>query len=488
MDQYSQAFQQGQQPTQQNLQTARDTQQREMTQQGYSADQIQQAIAQGHTEGMTPANAPQGQAGQQAQMDQALQGLYQGAPQGGPGGQSGRSVGSKGGQPGGGPQQSQAGAYSQGYQQQFNPNAPDAGTGAAQSGYDPSIQQFGMTAAQGDYDPKLQQYNAQAAQTGYKPNLQDYSMQAAQIDPATGNPKVNDLTMAGPQMWNAQQAQAYADPYQQGVTDIAKREAARDAKLTQLNTDMGAARQGTYGGSRQLLATLNRERDLGQNLSDIQTKGLQSAYENAQQQFERDRSATTDVGKTNLQSLLTSQQLRTTTGQQAALANLSSQQQANTQNLAAKLQTQGLNADQAMKAALANQGAYQTAQQSTEQSRQFGASNALAGYGQAGQMAQTLANIGQGQFQTDQTLRDKQMSTATLDQAMQQQYLDQQYQDYLRQQGYPLEMLQQYSSLLRGVPVAPNTVETGLSKNPSISSQILGTGLGALGAYKALSG
>jgi hypothetical protein len=75
--------------------------------------------------------------------------------------------------------------------------------------------------------------------------------------------------------------QSMMSPYQQAVTDIAKRQAAADAMKIQQASNLGAARQGTYGGSRQLLAQTEREKALGQQLTDIQTKGLQSAYDQA---------------------------------------------------------------------------------------------------------------------------------------------------------------------------------------------------------------
>jgi hypothetical protein len=75
----------------------------------------------------------------------------------------------------------------------------------------------------------------------------------------------------------------YMSPYAQGVhVDVAKQEAIRDAQKTQLGANLGAVRQGTYGGARQLLAQTERERALGQQLGDIQTRGLQAAYEAAQ--------------------------------------------------------------------------------------------------------------------------------------------------------------------------------------------------------------
>jgi len=94
-----------------------------------------------------------------------------------------------------------------------------------------------------------------------------------------------------PGQFGSQQAQMYMSPYQQAVTDIAKREAVTDAQ--RLNTELGAkaAKAGAFGGSRFGIEQALLGSKLAQNLSDIQTKGLQSSYENAQQQFERDRAA-----------------------------------------------------------------------------------------------------------------------------------------------------------------------------------------------------
>jgi hypothetical protein len=62
------------------------------------------------------------------------------------------------------------------------------------------------------------------------------------------------------------------------------------------------------------------------------------------------------------------------------------------------------------------------------------------------------------------------------------------YQDFLRQRDYPLEMLQQYSSLLRGVPVAPSSTTSTYAPTPGIGQQLLGAGLGAAGVYNMLRG
>lgn len=72
-------------------------------------------------------------------------------------------------------------------------------------------------------------------------------------------------------------------PYMQGVVDVQKQAAIEDAQKQQLAANLGAARQGTYGGARQLLATTEREKALGGRLADIQAKGLQDAYTAAAQ-------------------------------------------------------------------------------------------------------------------------------------------------------------------------------------------------------------
>jgi len=317
--------------------------------------------------------------------------------------------------------------------------------------------------------------NMQAAQSGYNPNLNYFQMQ-------------------GPQMFGGQQAQQYMSPFIQQALEPQMREAVTSARRGQVAQDLGSARQGTYGGSRQLLASMERERNLGQQMGDIQARGMQSAYENAQQQFERDRAAGMTAGAQNQQAALQTQQLGTQTGLQVALANLSNEQQARVNNQAQQFQAQGMNAENALRAALANQQTSLASRQANqqadldrqrmaEQSRQFGSQQGLAGLAQAGQMGQTLANIGSAQSQSDQARFGQQTSTAAQQQALNQQRLDQQYQDFLRQRDYPMEQMQQYSSLLRGVPVGLNSTSTTYAPTASLGSQLVSGGLGAAALY-----
>jgi hypothetical protein len=288
------------------------------------------------------------------------------------------------------------------------------------------------------------------------------SMDAGQYTPGTFNVDqvsagpLNYYQMQGPDSFTQSgMVQQYMSPYMEAALEPQRREAIRGAQQGQLVQGLGAARQGTYGGSRQLLATMERERNLGQNLADIQARGMQTAYEQAQGQFNAEQQA---------------------------------RQTANRTNLEAALGVQSLGSEQGMRASLANQQQNLEAQRMQEQSRQFGSTQGLAGLAQAGQMGQTLTNIGSAQSQADQARFGLQQSTAAQQQALDQQRMDMQYQDFLRQRDYPLEMLQQYNSLLRGVPVAPSSTTTTYAPSPGVGQQLVGAGLGAASLYKTFAG
>ena len=244
----------------------------------------------------------------------------------------------------------------------------------------------------------------QASQSDYAPDLSYFQMQGpreVQAAPNVSTQALQQYQMEGPDRFTSSTAQEYMSPYIQEVMDIQKAEAIRDAQKTNLAGNLGAARQGTYGGARQLIAQTERERALGQNLASIQASGLQNAYDKAMQQFNTTTGAEQAAAAKNLEALMSTQQLGAsqsleaqkanqaaqqsaalanqqaglTTAQQNLMAqlqtqglganqalevarmNLTAEQQAAVQNQAAQLQTQGLNAQQAMQAALANQQA-----------------------------------------------------------------------------------------------------------------------------------
>ena len=77
-------------------------------------------------------------------------------------------------------------------------------------------------------------------------------------------------------------AGAYMSPYTQNVIDIQNREAIRQANIARNQQQAQAVGQGAFGGSRSAIVQAEANRNLAQQLGDIQQKGQQAAYEQAQ--------------------------------------------------------------------------------------------------------------------------------------------------------------------------------------------------------------
>ena len=113
--------------------------------------------------------------------------------------------------------------------------------------------------------------NAETTLSGVKTNFADV-FNPQNIDPNTGMP-------------------AYMSPYMSGVVDPQMREAKRQAEIARQANAARMTRAGSFGGARQAIAESEMGRNLATQLGDIYGAGQQKAFENAQQQFERDRQA-----------------------------------------------------------------------------------------------------------------------------------------------------------------------------------------------------
>jgi hypothetical protein len=256
-------------------------------------------------------------------------------------------------------------------------------------------------------------------------------------------PELMQYQLAGPQMFGTEQAQQYMSPYMQGVVDVQQRKAVDAARQAQLGANLGAARMGTYGGARQAVLQGSREAGLRQEMGDIQLRGLQDAYTQAQQQFERDRAAQMRTGE---------------------------------QNLAASLGVQQLGAGQSLEAQRANQtAALQAAQQ------RLGAGQALSG------LAQTMGGLGTQQLAGQLDILKTQGAFGDLERAIEQQRLDAQRQALMEQAEYGTTQIGQLSNLLRGVPLS-DTRQTTTTPPPSLASQMAGMGLTGVGLYNLMQG
>ena len=98
----------------------------------------------------------------------------------------------------------------------------------------------------------------------------------------------NRLMQAGGQRWDQQAADHYMSPYMQSVVDVQKRKAMEDYAKQLPGMDAAAQRAGAFGGSRHGVVQAEAQKSMNQQLQDLQTMGLQSAYTNAQGQFNAD--------------------------------------------------------------------------------------------------------------------------------------------------------------------------------------------------------
>jgi hypothetical protein len=194
----------------------------------------------------------------------------------------------------------------------------------------------------------------------------------------------------------------YMSPYMQSVVGIQQREAQRAADIARTQTNAQAVKAGAFGGSRQAIMDAEAARNLAIQKGDIQAKGSQDAFTQAQAQFNAEQQARL----------------------QAALANQGVQQQANVQNLSAGLQTQGLGAQTGLQAQQLNQQTGLQALLANQQTGlQAGQSNQQMQYNTALQNAQmqqqaALANqsmggqygLQQGQFNQAAAMQNPQLA------------------------------------------------------------------------------
>jgi hypothetical protein len=89
--------------------------------------------------------------------------------------------------------------------------------------------------------------------------------------------------------FNDQAVQDYMDPYAKNVVDYQKAQALRDFQIAQPMRQAQAVQQGAFGGSRSAIIDAEAQRSLNSQLQGIEATGRQAAFQNAQQQFERDQ-------------------------------------------------------------------------------------------------------------------------------------------------------------------------------------------------------
>jgi hypothetical protein len=245
--------------------------------------------------------------------------------------------------------------------------------------------------------------------------------------------------------------QRYTNPYQQMVTDIEKREAARQSDIMGSQIGQRAAQAGGMGGYREAIMQAERERNLGQQLGDIQTRGSQAGFQQAQQAFEADRDARFRAGQLGLQ---TGQAADTSFSRQDAARLGADRFNVEAQRQRSELGLRGLQGDQ-------------------------------AGTSQRLDAARLLGGFGQQQQDMDYTRLKNLQASGEIQRQLDQQGMSMGYQDFLRQQAFPREQLGFFNNMLRGLPITPGST-TASYGGPSSAERLLGSGISSVGLYNAL--
>lgn len=133
-------------------------------------------------------------------------------------------------------------------------------------------------------------------------------------------------------IWGTQAAQQYMNPYLQMALQPQLDEARRQSQISQLQNNARFTQAGAFGGSRQAIMDSETQRNLGTNMANITGQGYNTAYNNAQQQFNADmgRSLTAQAGTEQSRQFGAQQGLNALTTQ-ANIGNL--QNNANLANL-----------------------------------------------------------------------------------------------------------------------------------------------------------
>ena len=82
---------------------------------------------------------------------------------------------------------------------------------------------------------------------------------------------------------NANAQQAFMSPYMQNALEPQLQEAIRQSEIQGQKNNAQAVQQGAFGGARTGIVEAERQRNLGQNLSNIYGTGMQNAFQQAQQ-------------------------------------------------------------------------------------------------------------------------------------------------------------------------------------------------------------
>ena len=253
-------------------------------------------------------------------------------------------------------------------------------------------------------------------------------------------PSLNTFQLGDAGTFGQAQANQYMSPFIQSALNPQLDAMRRQNAIDQQAIGAKFAGSGAFGGGRQAIGMAQANAENARQMNQAIGTGYQSAFTQAQQQYERDRAAQAGVNTQNLRAALDVQQLGSGQNLEAQKANQLAEMQAATQRATA---AQGL-----------------------------------------GSLAGTTASIGIGRQAADIDRMKMLGSYGDLERGITQDQTDARYADVLRQIGYPEQQIAGMSAVLRGTPVSSAQYSSSaLTPPPSFTSQLAGAGLSGLSLY-----
>ena len=292
-------------------------------------------------------------------------------------------------------------------------------------------------------------YAAQMAQSaamrpGTMTGIQSGYQGLGQIDPGSfGDTRAREYDYGN---FGGDQAAQYMNPYWQNVVEQ-EASATRDEFAQQRKqTEAQRVASGARGGYRAALDDRFGAIDEAESIGDIYGRGAEAAYGDAQQQYERDRTAAMGAGRMTEQSLMNAQN-RFESDRQAYFKAVQMGDVAEQERTKRNMEASKYNQDMILQQADAER-----------------------------QSAKLYTGIGESaQKSAYERLKQMEMAGASQREMLQAQ-MDMAYQQQWDQAMWPQRQLNWYSGILSGVPGGAWAPKPS---SPSIASQMAGFGLGA---------
>ena len=272
------------------------------------------------------------------------------------------------------------------------------------------------------------------------PQLTNYQMQGA------GNVASGNWTNPGV-------AQSYMNPYEASALQSQYNIANQQFQQQQNEQHSQQVQAGAYGGDRAALQDAASQNNFNLQQQNIAAQGLNTAYTTGQSAYQADNSAN-----------LLAQEANQQTGE--ATQNT---------NLQAILNTQQLGSGQNL-----------TAQQSNATNQLQSYQQQLAAAQAAGTLGNGLTNLGSTQNSLAGNAINAQYAAGQSAQNYQQQGLNIGYNNFLQQQQYPWQNLNNLSGILNGFNPTPNGTAVTTSTYTNPITQLIGAGTGLASIAGAL--